>query len=142
MPVTDAIQAIRYLLAHDDDVLALVSTRIYPMERPQGSATPAIAFALASADHLHSTTGSCGTSEMQLTVTCYATLYRLAVELADAVRRAIDGFSGYVDAIRIHHCLLIDEANELEPAAGIEQRATYSVRQLWQIDHSEVLPST
>jgi hypothetical protein len=74
-------------------VTTLVSTRITPGYRKQGTALPAIVYQVYSDRPVNHAGGTTDTSEMRLSVYCMAATYAGSKALAAAVKAAISGWT-------------------------------------------------
>jgi len=81
--------AIYTVLVTDVDVSALVGTRVYPEQVPQGSAFPYITFLNVTSSPIRSLSGYSGVTKTMLQVDCFADDKATVVALKDAVRVAI-----------------------------------------------------
>lgn len=86
--------AIYNLLVSDVAIAALVSSRVYPLILPQNATYPALVYSKVSGARLHHLTGSAGRAMPRITVSCWATTYLGAKQLAALVRATLDGFRG------------------------------------------------
>lgn len=122
-------------------ITALVGTRIYPVEVPEGDEYfPAITYAVLSCPRINSLTGPSGLAHPRVQLHCWARNpggYLAADALREAVRTAMNGFRGTWGALEIDHCTLLDEGDLFEPAAGIEAQKTYGARMDFEIWHKE-----
>lgn len=93
---------LRPLLTNDAGVSALVATsdsppryRIYPMRLPQGYVLDAISYQRVSAERRHDITdGPIGWAFSRFQFDCWSGSYSGARDLAEALRQALDGYSG------------------------------------------------
>ncbi len=93
---------IRNRLTSDTDMAALVSTRVYPMRLPQGYSLPAVSYQRISAERRHElSTGPIGWAFTRFQFDCWAGSYSDLRDLAEAVRKCLDGFSGTVDGTHV-----------------------------------------
>jgi hypothetical protein len=74
-------------------VTALVASRIYPMEIPQGAVMPAIAYQRISTFRPGSLRGPVGLADPRIQVDCWADTYAVAKAVAQAVRQSLDGYA-------------------------------------------------
>jgi len=80
-----------------------VGTRVYPMKLPQGCTLPAITFQRISGERAHCLGGPSGRARPRFQVDCWADGkfgaegYDTVKDLADKVRKCLDGFSGDID---------------------------------------------
>jgi len=122
MPQTRLVAKLKATTA----VTAIVSTRIYPVLRPAGTALPAVVYQVLSNNPVNTAGGSTTTREMRLTVDCIAGTYAGAWALANVVR---DALSGWVDDSGDvwHLDSETDSPGDLGP--GQEEQVTYGVNQ-------------
>lgn len=78
------------LLAGLPSITAIVGTRIYPVELPEGSALPAITY-LYPGGSSEPTLNTTGYQRQRLEINCWAERYLGAVTLRAAVRAALEG---------------------------------------------------
>lgn len=86
--------AVYKLLTDDATVGGLVSTRVYPVVVPQGSSLPYISYQRVASRHVHSMDGVAGLAETTIQIDCYASTYSGGKALGEAVRLALDGYTG------------------------------------------------
>jgi hypothetical protein len=99
-------EAIIQTLLNDGGVTALISTRIYPGVRLQGSALPAAVFNVISATPSYSDDGDDGIEENRVQIDCWGETYSSAKSVARAVIGALSGFGGSVDGVDIKYVSL------------------------------------
>ena len=88
---------IHYKLKNDADILALVSSRVYPMKLPQGWTLPAITYQRVSGARDHCLNGASGRARPRFQIDCWAEDYDGVKDLADKVRLCLHGFKGDID---------------------------------------------
>jgi hypothetical protein len=88
---------IHYILKNDADVAALVNTRIYPMKLPQGWTLPAITYQRISGDRAAKYAGASGRARPRFQIDCWASDYDGVKDLADKVRKCLDGYKGDIN---------------------------------------------
>lgn len=91
MVIEEALQA---HLTDDADVAALVGTRVYPLRAEQGAARPYLVYQRISTPRVRSHSGPSGLAYPRFQITAVADSYSAARSLANAVREALDGYSG------------------------------------------------
>ena len=116
---------------------ALVVGRVLPDYLPQGTALPALLYQRISGPRVHSMTGASGTAYPRITITSWGKTYKKAKELADLVRRELDGFKGTVDTLYIQSCLLQDERDVPEIAPQDDALRRFGIAQDYIIWHDE-----
>jgi len=87
-------QGIRSILIADSDVSALVSTRVFPWMRQQGTTFPAIVYELDGTEPEQDLDGYGGMTRAELTISNVATTYGGAKTLAAHVLDALNGYTG------------------------------------------------
>jgi hypothetical protein len=87
-------EALYSKLSTTSGVMTICSTRIYPNVIPQDAAMPALAYQRISTVRYMAHDGPTGVAQARFQFTCSAALYSTARSLANAIRVALDGFSG------------------------------------------------
>jgi len=93
--------AIRSLLINDTPVNTVISGRVYPWMRQQGSDLPAIVYTLDATEPQQALGGHIDLTRAVLTVESLATSYSAAKDLADKVRTALNDYSGTVESVEV-----------------------------------------
>jgi hypothetical protein len=88
-------QVLRQILIDDTDVAAVVSTRVYPHNVPQGDSLPAIVYTLDDSQPIAHLTGRGGVVA-DFDLLCLADGYGTAKDLAEKTRAALAHYSGDV----------------------------------------------
>lgn len=86
--------AIHTILKDNATVASLVSTRIYPVEAPQNAEAPYIVFSRISHDPHDTKSGVSKMDFVRVQIESYAGSYDTALSIDNAVRAALDRFSG------------------------------------------------
>ena len=108
----------QYLKA-DPTIAAAVSGRVFPNIVPQGSAFPAISYNQVSGVRLYDVNdGPTGRAMPRITINSWAVRYLDVRNLADAVRRRINGFRGMMGSTSIGRITLDNEFDNFEQEAG------------------------
>ena len=91
----EAEKALYEILKSDSEVSNQVGTRIYPWRLPQDWTSPAITYQRISGPRLEVIGGPSGRAYPSIQVDCRSRgTFAEVVDLADAVRRALDGYRG------------------------------------------------
>lgn len=96
---------IRWALTHDEEVQAR-TRKIFPIV-VDNAALPYIAYRRASLSSL-AVKNQAGPDTVTIEVSCFTKDYDEGVELAEAVRAALDNKQGTIEDISIRRCLLTD----------------------------------
>lgn len=123
MPIMEG--ALIDLIKDDVAVAGIVSDRVYPVRRPQGSAFPAIVVSRISGQPLYSDEGEVGLQNARVQVDSMAMTYTAAKDLAQMVRTRLSGFSGVNAGIDFSFIMLDEERDLSESGANV---AEYPVR--------------
>lgn len=107
---------ISYLLS-DSTVQALVSNRVFPGSRPQGSQLPAITIYRISGAPIYADDGEAGLDESRVQIDCWGETYSEAKQTARAVRDRLSGFVGPSGGITFQY-LLIDSERDLRESGS------------------------
>jgi len=87
------------VIAGNDGVDALVDGRVYQEQAPQGVSFPFVILSPAGGDHMQSMDGASGVETLTVQVIATAANYAAARAVIDAVRLAIQGYAGTVEAV-------------------------------------------
>jgi len=88
--------ALRNRLVNDATVSSLVSTRISPEWRREGTALPAIVYSVDSREPVRTLTGTTTLAEFSVAVDCIASTMSVARSLASAVAEILNDNNGYL----------------------------------------------
>lgn len=92
--------ALAAILSADAAVFAIVGARIHPIQRPQGSATPALVMTRTGGGHAYTYAARDGLVESRVQIDAWADRYADAKALARAVTDALSGFRAASGTIR------------------------------------------
>ena len=98
--------ALYSILIGDATVLSLIDTRVYPGIVPPGADMPAVTYSQISGDREHVGDGPVGLVDSKFQFNCWAKNYGESRTLADAVRQALDGFTGVQNTVLIQTVML------------------------------------
>ena len=123
--------AIRSILITDDTVKAL-TTRVYPVALPQSPQYPLILYTKITGMRDHHLRGPSGHAHPRFQIEAWSKTYTEAKTLADAIREALDGYSGTASSTKIGSCLIESERDIYESAIEVSR-----VVSDWFIWHEE-----
>lgn len=112
--------AIYEILKADSPVVTLVSSRIYPIYLAQNCTMPAITYQQVSGDREYTVEGAIGMVQGRFQVNCWDDDYAGARALSEAVRIALEDWSGTKNSRKIHTIFLDDEGDIPQITPGNE----------------------
>lgn len=95
----------------DATVNAIIGTRFFPNVVPQSAKIPAATYMQISGPRVHSVEGALGMVKARYQINCWAAKYSTVKDLAEAIRKQLDGFSGTVNTVQIQSIMLVDEGD-------------------------------
>lgn len=99
-------------LSNESDITDIVSTRIYPMIVPQGTAYPAITYDLTANTPEMTNDGESGLTEANFVLKCWAATYAEAKNLAETLRLNLNGFGkGTMGAVTVNRASKTDDSD-------------------------------
>lgn len=112
---------IRFLLERPD-MQAVVGTRIHDLVLPQEPTLPAIVWQKISGTHEHSHDGPSHLAHPRIQFACWAKTLLEAIQVADALQRALDGFSGSMQGQDAYAIFILNEQDFFDPETGLRRR--------------------
>lgn len=103
------IKGIINILENDSAVTTLVSQKIHAYLVPQSTAAPYIRVWVVSNTPIDSKEGASGFDKVRIQVDCVAESYATAQSISDAVRSALDDYTGVANTVDIIGLRLEDE---------------------------------
>lgn len=116
------------ILIGDATINSLIATRVYPNIVPQNAPMPAITYQQISGPRDHVMAGPTGLVGARYQINCWASSYAGAKELAEAVRKELDGYSGTVNTRVIEVIILEDEGDMPEVTPGADALKRFGKR--------------
>lgn len=113
-------------LLADMSVKAVISNRVFPVSRPQGTALPAITVFRVDGAPLQADEGPVGLEPVRMQIDCWAKTYSDAKTAARAVIAALNGFDGIMGASTVP--LIELDAERDMPREGGTNAAEYLFR--------------
>jgi hypothetical protein len=108
----DIEQAIYGGLSTDSTLSALVSTRVYPVQAPQGATFPLVIYSEAAQKKVWALGGPVNLNSFSLHLDCYATDYATAKAVRLAAKNALVGYHGTLGAGAITVRGIFDETSD------------------------------
>ena len=139
--MSSILDALYTRLSTTTGVTAEVSTRIYPSRAPQGAARPYLTMHRVSMPHEHHMTGAAGLTRPRVQISAWADRADQAESAAEAVRVALQGFTGTVSTVKIRQCHLDSQRDAYDPPADSGDVGRHAVHNDYMIWHTESKPS-
>lgn len=111
-------EIIRYILMSDSEVSARVK-KIFPVVEDSAE-LPYIVYRRTQLEQ-EPVKGRRGADTVGIEILCYTQHYTEGVELAEAVRKALDGAQGEVDGLVMRSCYLADSEEAWQDDAYLQQ---------------------
>lgn len=112
---------IRSVLLASEDVQAFAPNKIYPIISKEGATLPYITYQRGGFDETPQKYGGDGNDVVTITINCYAESYDDAVNIAEAVRGALDMVRDLSDdSLSIRRCNMTDSSETYEGGAFIQ----------------------
>ncbi len=109
---------IRNILVNDESVMA-IANKVFPVV-VDNATLPYVAYRRSRLEHNPSKAGSPGADAVHIDVNCYASTYQESIELAEAVRSALDYANGETEDICMRGCRLSDASETYEDDAFVQ----------------------
>lgn len=116
---------IRDILTKDADVRR-IATKVFPVVTDKAT-LPYVAYRRARLDHDPVKTGVPGADKAMIEINCYGKTYEQSIELAEAVRAALDNVQAEKSGLAMRSCYLSDGEEFYEDDAYV-QGLTFSVQ--------------
>ena len=113
-------KAIYGILSATAAVTALVSTRIYPNNVPQDVALPFLAYSITAVEPTMTKDVKSPLDVIRFSVDCYSTNYDTTMQIANAVRAALDGYKNTINSQNVQRITYDGQSDgEFEPLLGV-----------------------
>ncbi len=124
---------LRTALVGTTAVSSLVSSRIYPVLAPASAALPFVTWRRSGIDREQTLGGPMGMPRVSVEYSIYGTTYEEARQVADAMRRVLDGYGGTSDNTEVKQASLEDESDDFVQLAGADLPPVYQVTQRYDV---------
>lgn len=119
--------AIRQLLIDDEETEALIGDRIFPIIAPMSAKYPFVVYRRTSLQRESTVNGPMGTPTVSIDFSCLSDTYETARTAADAVRKVVDQYAGFVGGVFLQQCYVDNESDDFVQLQGTEMPPSYSV---------------
>jgi len=124
---------LRTAMVGNTAVTSLVSSRIYPVLAPASAALPFVTWRRSGIDREQTLGGPMGMPRVSVEYSIYGTTYEEARQVADAMRRVLDGYGGTSDNTEVKQASLEDESDDFVQLAGADLPPVYQVTQRYDV---------
>jgi hypothetical protein len=128
---------LRTALVGSAAVSSLLGTRIYPVLAPASAALPFVTWRRSGIDREQTLGGPMGMPRVSVEYSIYGVTYEEARQVADAMRRVLDGYGGTSDNTEVKQTSLEDESDDFVQLAGADLPPVYQVTQRYDCWWSE-----
>jgi len=139
-------EAMRRRLSASAGLVAVVSTRIYPLVAAQTATLPYLVYTRIDGDPDHHMSAESGFATMRMQIDAYAASYTAVKALANLVRLALNGYQGTVTAgensVNIGS-IRLENDQDIAPllSDGEDVPRYYRVTQDYIVTHSQEVPT-
>lgn len=133
--------ALHVLLSNDRGLSSVVNTRVYPGRAPQSAPFPFVTYTRLGSDHMQVLSGSAGFDRALFQIDTWSTSYLIARDLAEKVRRALQGYSGTISATVIDSITIQEDRDRYIAPSKADELGIHSASMDFYIWHEEVVPT-
>lgn len=138
MPLKSPEQAVCNVLVTDPVIALSVGSRVYPVIAPATAELPFLTWRRSGVQRQQTLSGPMGTPTVIMTLDIYALTYEAVRDIADKVRRSLDGYGGTPsDSVVVQNVSLDNEVDGFVQLAGGDMPPVYSVAMTFSIMWSE-----
>lgn len=130
--------ALREVILENQTMSAAIETRLYPVLAPATVVTPFVVYRRAAIKREATFTGPLGNPTVSIDYQLMADTYESARNLADNLRKAIDGWTGVVGEVLIRQTYLDQEYDHFATLQGAEMPNVYCVSQSYDVIWEEI----
>ena len=125
-------------ITSDASITSHVGYRVYPHLAPAVDDLPFISWLRVAIRREQTLAFPIGVPTVQLEYLIFAESYLESRQIADAMRAALDGFTGSFDNTQVRQTSLESESDEVVALDGAELPAVYSVAQTYDVWWQEI----
>jgi hypothetical protein len=115
----------------------LLGYRTYPVLAPMSASLPFVTYQRALIERQQTLSVPTGVPRVSVEMSTYAVTYEEAREVADALRAALDGWSGYAYGVEVKHVALETERDGFVQLDGSELPPVYQITQTFDVAWQE-----
>ena len=110
------------LLGADGTIAGLVSTRIWGKDLPQDPTLPALVVTNVTSEDDYNAAGADDLVQARFQIDCWATTYAVCLQLANAVRSKLSGYSGAAGSESVKGSFKRSSNDETQDSTGYHRR--------------------
>lgn len=134
-------EALYSMVTGNAAIRAVIGTRFTPALALDGEKFPAAIYQRISGRHVESMGGSSGLCFARYQITALATTYKVASELGELFRVALQGYAGTVSGLEIQGITWEGDGELLDASADLESARLYGFRNDFMIHYAEAIPA-
>lgn len=124
---------LRTALVGTTAVTALVGSRIYPLMAPASASLPFVTWRRVGIQRRQTLGSPLGLPRVTLEYTCYGTTYESARDVADEIRKVLDGYGGQSENTVVEQVSLENESDDFVSLAGADLPPVYAVNMTFDV---------
>lgn len=124
---------LRSAVVADQTLAALVGTRIYPVIAPATATLPFVTWRRAGIQRSQTLGAPMGVPRLSVEYSIYAATYETSREVADGMRRVLDGYGGTVDNVVVRQVSLEQENDDFVALAGAEMPPAFQITMVFDV---------
>lgn len=124
---------LRTALLNSTSVTSIVGSKVYPLLAPASASLPLVTWRRSAISREQTLSNPMGVPRVSVEFAVYGTSYEQARQLADNMRRVLDGYSGTVDNTQVRQTSLENEFDEFVTLEGADMPPVYSVTQTYDV---------
>jgi hypothetical protein len=118
---------LRVALANSTAVTSLVGNRVFPVVAPAEAVYPFVTWRRVAVQRLQTLSIPVGLPRVTLDFSIYGATYDQARQVADAMRKVLDGYGGTVDNTVVHRASVENETDDFVTLTGAELPPSYAI---------------
>lgn len=129
---------LRAALVANSPVTTFIGSRIFPLLAPASAELPFVIWRRTGINREQSLKAPIGVPTVTVEYVVYGTTYEQARQIADAMRRVLDGYAGSADNTQVRNVSLVDESDDFVTLEGADLPPVYSVTQSYDVAWQEI----
>jgi len=130
-------QVLKRRIEQTPELARLIGFRTYPVLAPMSASLPFVTYQRALIERQQTLSVPTGVPRVSVEMSTYAATYEEAREVADALRAALDGWSGSAYGVEVKHIALETERDGFVQLDGSELPPVYQITQTFDVAWQE-----